>query len=127
MPTYAYKCTTCETEFDRILPISRYAEPQTCDCGSPANKQVTSVNFTLPGDGWASKNGRVESQMRRRSQGASKRQEEMRREAPGVRLVPNVEGERVGSWSDAKKLAESKGKDTSSYEPMVRKERTDKA
>jgi hypothetical protein len=50
------------------------------------------------------------------------KQAERKREAPGVRLAPNVEGERVGSWSEAKKLAESKGKDGSTYEPMIRKE-----
>jgi hypothetical protein len=39
-------------------------------------------------------------------------------------LAPNVDGERTDSWSDATKLAKSKGKDTSGYEKYARKERS---
>ena len=48
----------------------------------------------------------------------------MKRDGPGITLAPNVSGERVESWADAQKLAASKGKDTSSYESLVRKERS---
>ena len=46
----------------------------------------------------------------------------MKRDAPGMRLAPNVDGERTGTWTEAKKLAESKGKDASSYDPMIKRE-----
>jgi len=52
------------------------------------------------------------------------KEEQMKRDAPGMRLAPNVEGERVDTWSEAKRLAESKGKDGSSYDPMIKKEQT---
>jgi hypothetical protein len=34
-----------------------------------------------------------------------------------------VGGERVENWSEAKKLAKEKGLNTSSYDPMIRKEK----
>ncbi len=37
-------------------------------------------------------------------------------------LLPNVGGEVVDSWSEAKKLAESKGKVSETYDHMVKKE-----
>lgn len=40
MPTYAYECA-CGRSFDRVLPVSRYNEPQTCDCGLSARKVIT--------------------------------------------------------------------------------------
>lgn len=123
MPIYSYRCDTCETEFDRMLPMSQHADPQECEeCGNTARKIIVPVNFNLPGDDWASKNGRIQKQMRERRDRLAGKEREMKREAPGVRLAPNVEGERVGSWAEAQRLAASKGKDTASYEPLVRKE-----
>jgi len=34
-----------------------------------------------------------------------------------------VDGERTGTWAEAQKLAESKGKDTTSYAPLIAKEK----
>ena len=55
------------------------------------------------------------------------KQDEMKRDAPAVTLVPNVAGERVGSWAEAQSLASSKGKDASTYTDVVRKEKASKA
>jgi len=52
-----------------------------------------------------------------------KKQEDRKRN-PAMRLAPNVEGERVDSWSDAKKLAESKGKVTTTYDAKISEEKT---
>lgn len=41
MPLYEYQCPG-RHKFDRILPLSRYDEPQTCPtCGQPAQKLVS--------------------------------------------------------------------------------------
>lgn len=40
MPLYAYKCGEGHS-FERNLPLARYNEPQTCDCGSVATKLIT--------------------------------------------------------------------------------------
>jgi len=126
VPTYSYHCDACELDFDKILPISRYDEPQDCpDCNEgPARKMVTATNFILRGDGWAGKNNRIAGQMRKKNQRLDAKQAERRKDGSGgVTLAPNVEGERVGSWSEASKLAKSKGKDTSGYDKLAAKEK----
>lgn len=86
-------------------------------------KLISMPSFILKGDDWVGKNLRIKSQMADRGRKAQARQDQMLREAPGMRLAPNVDGERVGSWSEAQKLAASKGKETSSYEPKIREEK----
>lgn len=124
MPNYDFSCPQCEVVFERRLSISGSDDPQTCDtCGSTVKKLISLPNFILKGDDWVGKNLRIKSQMAERNRKASIRQEQLKREAPGVRLAPNVEGERVDSWSEAKKLAASKGKDTTSYDAKIREEK----
>jgi putative FmdB family regulatory protein len=124
MPIYTYACDACEQDFEQVLPLSRYDEPQACpSCGETARKTVAPVGFILAGDGWASKNGRVAKQMAEKNRRLDSKQREMKHDGPGVRLAPNVGGERVDSWSEAAKLAKSKGKDTSGYEKMAAKEK----
>jgi putative FmdB family regulatory protein len=126
MPTYEYRCESCETDFTKTLPMSRHGEPQECpECGtSPAKKLVTGCGFILKGDGWAGKNNRIAGQMRRKNQHLDAKQEERKRDA-GIRLAPNVGGERVESWSEAARLASDRGKDTSGYERLARAEKTE--
>lgn len=126
MPFYGYHCDECDESFDRMLPMSRYDEPQTCACGSIAKKVVTAPEVIFKGDDWASKNGRIARQMTDKANRQSKRQEERKREGGGVSLAPNVDGERVGSWAEAQSLAKSKGKNTESYAPKVAAEQAAK-
>lgn len=126
MPTYEYRCPKCEKPFEVFLPMSRYDESQNCpECGEgPAVRLVSGgAGFILKGDDWASKNNRVKGQMASNRQRAGVRQKEMVRDAPSVTLVPNVAGERTESWSDASKLAASKGKDTAGYDSRAAKEK----
>ena len=126
MPVYSYQCenTDCTEMFERSLPISEYAALQSCPvCDSATKKMITSVGFILKGDDWVGKNLRIKKQMSDKNRRLAGKENEMKRDAPAVTLAPNVDGERVANWSEAKKLAESKGKDTSSYDKMVRKER----
>lgn len=124
MPIYDYECPKCGAEFDRMLPISRYDEPQTCDCGETAKKVISAVGFILKGDDWPGKNLRIKGQMAQKNKRIVARQDQMKREAPAVTLAPNVNGERVDSWSDAQKLASSKGLNADSYTAKVREEQT---
>jgi putative FmdB family regulatory protein len=126
VPTYSYRCDSCGFEFDKILPISRYDDPQDCpECSvGPARKILTATNFILRGDGWAGKNNRIAGQMRKKNQRLDAKQAERKRDGSGgVRLAPNVEGQRVDSWSEASKLAKSKGKDTSGYDRLAATEK----
>lgn len=125
MPTYEYTCESCENKFELLLKMSQSEEPQACpECGvSPAKRQVSlSAGFILSGDGWAGKNIRIQGQMAQKNKKLESKQGGFKKEAPGIKLSPNVAGERVDSWSDASKLAASKGKDTSGYDAFARKE-----
>ena len=125
---YPYKCSECEHEYYCNIPMDDYKIPQPCpECGHKNKKLFRPTrNFILKGDGWAGKNNRIKNQMREKNKKLDARTNEMKRDAPNVSLAPNVDGERVDSWSDAKKLAKSKGKNTESYEPMIAKEKESK-
>ncbi len=125
MPTYVYKCPQCELEFEVTKKMSESSTPEGClDCGSDVicNKIPAMPQVMFKGDDWGDKNNRIKKQMEARRSKATVKQDEMKRDAPGVTLVPNVDGERVDSWSDAQKLAKSKGKNTESYNDLVKKE-----
>lgn len=40
MPLYGFRCGEGHG-FDRMLPLARYLEPQTCECGAPAQRLIT--------------------------------------------------------------------------------------
>jgi putative FmdB family regulatory protein len=122
MPIYGYTCPACAYTFDRRLPISQCDDPQPCpQCGATTKKQITVPNFNLVGDDWPGKANRINSQMAEKNKRLSVRQAE--NHGPTPRLVPNVEGERTESWSDAAKLAKDKGKDTGGYERLASSEK----
>lgn len=103
--------------------MADFKSPQVCpDCGSLANRVLgggDSVNFALNGDQWPGKSITVRGQMAQKNKRLEVRQKE--HHAP-IKLVPNVGGERVESWSEAKRLAADKGKETTSYDRYIRKE-----
>jgi len=106
--------------------MARYREPQNCpNCNEgPVKKLITGgTGFILRGDGWAGKNNRINNQMRQKNRRLNSKQDRMKRDAPSVTLAPNVEGQQVGSWSEASKLAASKGKNTSGYDARARQEK----
>lgn len=127
MPQYPYRCDQCDVDEIRILPMSECKTEQMCAvCGNTLRKLLTAPNVIFKGDGWSTKNERIKRQMRDKNKKLTAKQNEMKRDAPNVDLAPNVDGQRVDSWSDAQKLAKSKGKDTKSYEPLIAKEKSNK-
>ena len=123
MPFYAYKCN-CGHDFEMLLKISESGVTQSCPkCGgSETHKVVSRTHVIFKGDGWHDKDLRINKQMALKNLKLSARENDRKHDAPVASLVPNVDGERVSSWSDAKKLAQSKGKDGASYDKMIRKE-----
>jgi putative FmdB family regulatory protein len=121
MPTFEFKCQKCGHRFDTVLSFADRNNPQACtQCQGAAEKQVTQIDFVLKGDGWAGKSLKIREQMSRKNVRLADKEKER---PAGMTLAPNVEGERVDSWVEAKKLAASKGKNTDSYDPLVRQER----
>jgi len=119
MPTYIYACPRCGGRFDRSMPLSDRNHPQICNCGEVAKKIIgEGPSFIAKGDGWVGKNIRIQGQMEDKNRHLSNKS----RDLPSSRLVPNVGGEEVSSWGEAKRLAASSGKDISGYESLVQKE-----
>jgi putative FmdB family regulatory protein len=53
MPIYAFECSTCGDQFDRLQKLSD-TDPDTCpECGAHTVKRlVTAPSFRLSGSGW---------------------------------------------------------------------------
>lgn len=127
MPVYTFRCPDCSHEFEQVLKLAEYDQPQTCpECKVTANRILSTVSIVYKGDGWVSKDLRAKRQMNARSEKARARHNDQKRDNAGPRLVPNVEGAQTDSWAEARSMAASKGKDTSSYEPLVKKEQAGK-
>jgi len=126
MPVYSFQCEgeDCGQDFDLTLPMSSHSEAQNCpECSHSSKRLVNMVAFVLKGDGWAGKNLRVRNQMAAKNRRLDIKQNERKRDAPAMTLAPNVDGEQVDTWGEAKRLADSKGKKTSTYDSYVRKEK----
>lgn len=41
MPVYEYTCKSCGQYFTRYLSLTRYRDPQTCECGAVAEKLIS--------------------------------------------------------------------------------------
>ena len=125
MPTYEYTCEACNHDFEVFLRMSQSDDPQSCpECStSPAKPRVSlGAGFILSGDGWAGKNIKISGQMAQKNKRLESKQNEFKKDAPGIKLAPNVGGERVDSWSEASKLAAAQGKNTSGYDALARKD-----
>lgn len=124
MPFYEYTCPECEQTHTKRLAVANRDNPRPCphcECQETTRVTIHAPRVNFVGDGWASKNGRIKRQMAEKNRRLKAKEEEQKRDAPGMRLAPNVGGERVDSWKEAQKLAESKGLNTDSYEPMIQK------
>lgn len=128
MPTYIYKCDSCEEGFEVVKKMSESSRPEVCVyCESESTHKVPAMPQVLfKGDSWGDKNSRIKKQMSEKNKRLDAISNERRKDAPMSTLVPNVDGERVDSWSEAQKLAESKGKVSETYAQMVQKEQNEK-
>lgn len=127
MPTYPYECESCEAHFEIEMRITDYdpkAKPPCPECSSEETIRIFTVPYVnFPGDDWTTKNNRVQRQMRKKNERLKDREREQKGDGTVPSLVPNVGGERVESWSEARKLAKSKGLSTSSYDRRVHEEK----
>ena len=51
MPTYEYKCSSCEYVFEDFLPIAKRTKPTKAPCPSCGEKKVKQAFITLPNIG----------------------------------------------------------------------------
>ena len=126
MTTYPYQCQSCSDPFEIEMRMSEFhtsLRPPCPSCQSTNVKRVLTVpHLSFVGDGWPGKNNRVRNQMKKKNQRLAAKERDMKGDGVVPKLLPNVGGERTDSWSEAAKLARSKGNDASGYESLARKE-----
>ncbi len=123
MPYYDFRCAQCDLVFERMVSFADFDLKQACpDCESDqTNRLISKPHVIFKGDDWASKNIRVKGQMARKNARLDQKMKD--HVAPPLPpMTPNVDGEVTKSWSEAKQLAGSKGKETSTYDPMIQQE-----
>ena len=129
MATYPYECEACGEDFEFEMSMKKYDSKGTypCpECESTETIRIFTVPYVIfPGDGWATKNNRIAGQMKDKNRLLAEKEREQKGDGMIPSLAPNVGGELTDSWSEASKLAKSKGKDTSGYEANARKEKAD--
>ena len=96
MPVYSYKCPT-DHVFELTVERALCMEPQPCPCGcgEDAPRIVGSPSFVQRGDGWVGKNQTIKGQMKAKNSKLGVKSRERSKEAPGITLVPNVDGEKA--------------------------------
>lgn len=125
MPTYEYSCSACSLAFEEFLPIRDCDVPQPCpSCKTLVTKHLSVPSINFPGDGWTSKNLRVDRQMREKGERRARVYEEKKREEPIAKLLPNFNGQQTESWREAQDFASKEGKDVTTYEPLISAERS---
>ena len=67
MPTYAYKCSTCNIIKDEIKSINDDSAP-VCDCGLTMKQTFTECNFVLKGGGWGGADLREKNERSKRGE-----------------------------------------------------------
>jgi len=127
MATYPYECDDCDHYFEFEMSMKEYDSKGTYPCPACDSKNtrrvITAPYINFAGDGWTGKNLRIRGQMQKKNERLDAKQREMKGDGMIPQLAPNVGGERVDSWTEASKLAKSKGKDTSGYEKYAHKEK----
>lgn len=124
MPTYDFKCRECDhvKEFRMGIRESCEAHPQCPECTTGLmDKTFIAANyqcqFVLKGTGWTGKDLKEKRYRKKRSQMLARKQKDNH---PVPKLAPNVGGERVDNWRDAKALAKERGHDVTNYDDKVR-------
>ena len=124
MPTYDYRCLTCDKNMDVFHQMSDTAAVNCPDCGKPMEKQIGA------GSGFMIKGGTPAihwREKRLRTKMNEEAGERMKKRYPeGSKAVPNIAGVHQESWSDCQKLAKESGMNHESYQPLVDKEKSKK-
>lgn len=123
MATFDFLCPNCgdvHEEWVQRLSLADEIHPPCAECGTPTSKTFIASNFVgefvLAGN-WDSK---LEKEKKYRADRSAKMAKKQKDNVYVPPLVPNVDGERVANWDDAKKLAKDKGYDTTHYDDKVR-------
>lgn len=133
MPTYSTQCESCGRTTDIRLSFVDYESvrlgAKTLECTDCHGKVGLAFN---PGDlsfvmkdgesgGWSSKAGKENAYRARRNKILDKK---TRDHVFKTKLVPNFAGQQTENWREAQEHARKEGGNTTTYEPLIAKERT---
>ncbi len=115
MALYRMRCTSCGFTQDRRIAAT--LDPKTfctlCEQEARPVPPKRGQEIVRTGDDWVGKGMELRAQMARRAA-------RVQQDAPHApTLRPNVEGEEVGSWAEAARLAASKGLDPRPFTRMA--------
>jgi len=118
MPVYTYKCS-CGEMRDVAHKLGEKPEVLCDKCGEPMNRYATGGSGSYIKGPTASKYYMEERRLRKKRAQMSVTQLER---YGNKGLIPNINGEEIGSWKDAKMIAQDKGEDTSKFNKYLKKE-----
>lgn len=113
MPKYSMYCQGCDISSEVSHSIKDKPQIDCTSCGNPMQRLIGNPSVHLKGDNWTGKLIKEKELRKKRSSVLDRKQ---RVEHRPDKVLPNVDGEVVSSWSEAKRLAKSKGYNTSSYD-----------
>lgn len=120
---YDYKCTKCGKVEEQYHGMNETPEFFCSECDSPMVRifTINRTGFIIRGEAPSKV---IKEQRYRQKHNADLSVRQVERYGTGPKPVPNVRGEEVGSWSEAKKLAKDKGLNTASYDQVIAKEKS---
>jgi putative FmdB family regulatory protein len=127
MPTYDYRCNSCQTvvEITHSIKDTPVIHCEIClrDGKQSPMERLISLNrggFIMKqwteSMAWKTKRDKMKG-------GADLGVKQIERYGNGTSLQPNVAGMEVDSWSDAAKVAKEAGMRAETYEPLIEKEK----
>lgn len=127
MPTYEYRCNECGIVNEVTHSIKEDPEIPCPKCKDAGKDIIMERLISFNTSGFIFKQwteAKVHKVGRdKRKQNTELEMRQIERYGSGPKLKPNIAGVEVESWSDAKKLASEAGMNTTSYDPMVAKEK----
>lgn len=123
MPTYDYKCPHCGLIKEIVHSIKDDPIIYCSDCLKEGKEISMERLISYPSGGFIFKQW-TEAQSFKIKRDKYKKNEilekkQIERYGSGPKLVPNVNGEIVGSWEEAKKLAKDKKLNYQTYDKMI--------
>jgi putative FmdB family regulatory protein len=120
---YDYKCTKCGNVEEQYHGMNESPEFKCSLCGEPSVRifTINKTGFIIRGEAPSKV---IKEKRYRQKHNADLGVRQLEHWGSGPKVVPNVGGEEVSSWSEASRLAKDKGLRTESYEPMINKEKS---
>jgi len=91
MPTYEYKCKSCENVQEELHSLSAIPKIVCSECGSECEKIFpTQANFVLKGSGWPSQEFKMKSDMSKKNSKMKTKMVERTSAGEGVNRVSDL-------------------------------------